>query len=261
MIKNFKAEIVSNKEVNPGIFNLVFKAPELAASAAPGQFLEILCGTDGLENGPFLRRPFGVFNTDVKKGTAEILFKVLGRGTKNLSARKTGEILDIIGPLGNGFKIIEKGHPVIAGGGLGVAPLLLLAKVLREKKQKPVIFLGAKNKDELAAVEKFEKYGKVVLTTDDGSAGEKCFLNIPLEKYLKENKPAVIYCCGPHAMLGCLADLGKKHNIPTQVSLEEKMACGLGVCRGCPVEVKNKDEKYKMVCKDGPVFPAEDIVW
>ncbi|ACC98283.1 Oxidoreductase [Elusimicrobium minutum Pei191] len=257
-MKQIKAEVINISEVKPGIFNILMKAPYIAKNAKAGQFVEVLCNNGAAKNctgGPLLRRPFGVHNA--KGENIEILFKVLGKGTEYLSQKKAGDILDVIGPLGNGFDIKEGRLAVIAGGGMGIAPLLFAAK----QTKNPLIFLGARNEAELPCKEKFENLGKLILTTDDGSLGEKCFLNIPLERVLKENKNAVIYACGPHPMLKCLADLGVKYGVEVQVSLEEKMACGIGVCQGCPVELKNKDTKYKLVCKDGPVFNAEDVVW
>lgn len=254
-MNNFKAEVLSNKKISTDIFNISFKAPALAASAKPGQFLEVLAVG---ENAPFLRRPFGIHSIDKKTGAVEILFKKVGRGTEILSNLSAGDTIDIIGPLGNGFDIKEGKKHFIAGGGMGIAPLLFLAQALGKGAK---IFLAARNAGDIARAEEFKKYGEVVISTEDGSLGEKCLIDTPLERALRGEKNAVIYACGPHGMLRCVAGLGAKYNVEAQVSLEEKMACGLGVCQGCPVEVKNKDTKYKMVCKDGPVFHAEDIVW
>ncbi|WP_424244483.1 dihydroorotate dehydrogenase electron transfer subunit [Elusimicrobium posterum] len=264
-MKEILAEILENREVKKDIFNMVLKSDWLAKNAKPGQFIEALAykdySTPNMLQSPMLRRPFGIHNADADKGTFEILYKVLGAGTKNLSTKKPGDVLNVIAPLGNGFTIEKDATHFIAGGGMGIAPLLFLAKELEKAGEKPFIFLGARTDEELPCKEKFGTACPVTLTTDDGSIGEKCFLNIPLERALKEAKNPVIYACGPHGMLKCLAELGARYNAKTQLSLEEKMACGIGVCQGCPVELKNKDTKYKSVCKDGPVFNGEDIVW
>lgn len=257
-MNNFKAEILENKEVCKDIFKIKVKAPALAKEARPGQFLEVLAKGEGA---PFLRRPFGIHRVDKQSGTVEFLFKKLGKGTQLISQYKEGGLIDINGPLGKGFNVVKNKTPLIAGGGMGIAPLLFLAEEIHSNGGTPKIFLAAKTAAEIPCYETFKQFGEVYLSTEDGSLGEKCLIDTPLTRVLKAEKSAVIYACGPHPMLKCIAGLGTAYKTETQVSLEEKMACGLGVCQGCPVEVKNKDTKYKMVCKDGPVFPAEDIVW
>lgn len=257
-MNKFKAEITANEPVATAIFNLRFHCPELAASAKPGQFLEALCPG---QEGPFLRRPFGIHRVNKKSGVCEILFRKAGRGTALLSALKVGDALDFVAPLGNGFSLQKGKTQIIAGGGMGIAPLLCLAEALFAAGEKNHLFLAAKTAADLPRLDIYGKLGTLHLSTEDGSAGEKGLINAPLERFLKDCSDPVLYACGPHPMLRCVAGLAEKHTIAAQVSLEEKMACGIGVCQGCPVEVKNKDTRYKMVCKDGPVFNAEDIVW
>ncbi len=254
-----KVEILKNTEVKKGIFNIVFKAASLAKEAKAGQF--VYAKVEG-QGAPLLRRAFGIYKADAAKGTLEILFKVLGPGTEILSRKKAGELVSIIGPCGNGFDIKKGKKHLVVSGGMGVAPLMFLTQKLIEAGEEVYSFLGAKTENELLCSEEFGKMcSTVFITTDDGTAGERCFVNVPLETMLKTAQNAVIYSCGPHPMLKCIAGLGEKYKCETQVSLEEKMGCAVGVCQGCPVEVKGKDTKYKMVCKDGPVFNAEDIVW
>jgi dihydroorotate dehydrogenase electron transfer subunit len=257
-MKNFKTVVLENKQLAKNIFRIKFKAERFALEVKPGQFIKVLCAGEGA---PFLRRPFGVHNVDKANGTAEILIKKLGRGTEILSLLKKGDTLDIIGPLGKFFKIVNVKTHFIAGGGMGIAPLLFLAQELSRQKKELKIFLAARTAAEIPCIADFQKYGEVILSTEDGTEGEKCLIDTPLERALKIASNSVIYACGPHGMLRCIAGLGAKYKAHTQVSLEETMACGFGVCQGCAVEVKNKDTKYKMVCKDGPVFNAEDIVW
>jgi len=257
-MNNYKTPVLENTKISDDIFRIKFSAPQLAAAAKPGQFIEVLCTGAGA---PFLRRPFGIHSADAKKGEISFLFRRAGRGTELLSFLKPGDIIDINGPLGTGFEIQAAEKHFIAGGGMGVAPLLFLAQELKKQGVKSKIFLAARSAGEIACADEFKNYGEVILSTEDGSAGEKCLIDTPLERELKKTQNAAIYACGPHGMLRCVAGLGAKYKALTFVSLEEKMACGLGVCQGCPVEVKNKDTKYKMVCKEGPVFNAEDIVW
>lgn len=257
-MKQFDAKILENIEIEKDIFNLRFESAYIADTARPGQFVEVLCQGPGA---PFLKRPFGIYKVNKETKICEILFKKLGKGTEILSLLKKGAGTNITGPLGNGFEIKKQKTHLVVGGGMGVAPLMFLAEVLKKTGDKVYIFLGAKTAEELPARELFESLGEVIIATDDGSLGEKCMIDTPLERMLKKENNCAVYSCGPHAMLRCVADLAQKYNAPAQVSLEEKMACGLGVCQGCPVEIKNKDTKYKLVCKDGPVFNAEDIVW
>lgn len=257
-MKNFKTEVLENNRLAKDIFKIKFKVAQFSKEVKPGQFIEVLCRGEGA---PFLRRPFGIHRVDKTNGAAEILFKKVGRGTELLSLLQEGDGLDIIGPLGDCFEISNAKTHFIAGGGMGIAPLLFLAQELSGRKKELKIFLAARTATEILCLADFQEYGEVILSTEDGTTGEKCLIDTPLERALKTADNAAIYACGPHGMLRCIAGLGVKYKAHTQVSLEEKMACGFGVCQGCAVEVKNKDTKYKMVCKDGPVFNAEDIVW
>lgn len=257
-MREIEAKILSNTEVKPGIFNIVFAVPEICDEARPGHFVFVKIEGQGA---PLLRRAFGIYRA-TKSGTVEILFKVVGEGTKILSQKPVGEKVRLSGPCGNGFDVKKGCTHLIAGGGMGVAPLMFLVDELKAAGEEMHIFTGARTERELLC---YKEMGllcpNITVTTDDGTLGEKTFVSVPLEEKLKVLKNAVIYACGPHPMLKTIAALGAKYNAQTQVSLEEKMGCALGVCQGCPVEVKNKDTKYKMVCKDGPVFMGEDIVW
>jgi dihydroorotate dehydrogenase electron transfer subunit len=254
-INNYKIPIVEIKESQKNIFNIKFKEPSLAATAKPGQFIEVL------SKATFLRRPFCLHRVKRKTGVCEILFKKLGAATSYFSGLKSGDIIDINAPLGNGFEFKKAKTHIIAGGGMGIAPLLFLAEELYNKGENVKIFLAAKTAEELPCSGNFRLFGNTVVSTEDGSLGEQCMIDTPLERELKLNSNAAIYACGPQPMFLCVSKLAQKYKVSAQVSLEERMACGIGVCRGCPVEVKNKDVKYKMVCKDGPVFDTKDIVW
>jgi len=255
---------------------LTLEAPSIAKEIAPGQFMHVKC-SDGPE--PLLRKPLSLHR--VRPGCVEIFYEVVGRGTELLAKKKAGEMLDVIGPLGKGFDIKTTDHgprttDFLMAGGMGVAPLVSLAEKLMEiknqkSKVKTMVLIGAKTKKDILCEKDFKKLGcEVKVATDDGSKGFKGFVTDLLRETLSRTPYAVrrtIYACGPNIMLKEVARIAHTHKIPCQVSLEEYMACGVGVCLGCPVKirtpyaVRRTQYEYKMVCKDGPVFNAEEIVW
>jgi len=263
-MKQVKAKIVSNRKASPRHYELTLNAPSIAKEIAPGQFMHVKCSDDGPE--PLLRRPFSLHR--VKGGCVDILYEVVGRGTELLAKKKAGEVLDVIGPLGNGFDIKTADYRLpttdfLVAGGMGVAPLVALAERLASGKSKSYVLIGARTKDHILCENNFKKLGyDVRIATDDGSKGKKGLVTDSLRSLLAtgNSQLSTIYSCGPNAMLKEVAKIAHEHKIPCQVSLEEHMACGVGVCLGCPVKVKPQN-KYKMVCKDGPVFNAEEIIW
>jgi dihydroorotate dehydrogenase electron transfer subunit len=277
-----KARILSKVNLGKEYFRLSLAAENIARCACPGQFLEVRV-QDSQE--PLLRRPLGIHC--VRGSQVEVLYEVLGKGTQILSQKKAGEYLNVLGPLGNGFSYRTQGHKVtrtqvLVAGGMGVAPLLFLAERLVTRTQghkdtsKPTILLGAKTKSQILCEKEFIALGcEVKIATDDGSKGFKGYVSDLLKNLLKayahERAPAypirpgaslklaaTIYACGPKPMLKEIALISAKYHIPAQVSLEEHMACGIGACLGCVVSTKNG---YKRVCKEGPVFNADEIIW
>jgi dihydroorotate dehydrogenase electron transfer subunit len=267
-----KAKILYNNKVTDSYFHCAVYAPKVAKNALPGQFVNIKI-SETVE--PLLRRPFGIHR--VCGSNIEILYEVLGQGTRVLSQRKAGGYLDIIGPLGNGFDyragVRSQESGVLVAGGMGVAPLIFLAEKLTEIKNqkipacrqagkiKNIVLIGAKTKGRILCEKEFKKLGCAVkVATDDGSKGFKGYVSELLkhELYAKRYTPNAIYACGPKPMLKEVAAFSKKHSIPAQLSLEEHMACGIGACLGCAVNTK---EGYKRVCKEGPVFNAEEMTW
>jgi len=254
-----KAELLDNKRVSGNYFKMVIEAGTITKRVGPGQFISIRVD-DGCET--LLRRPFSVHRVIGKNIT--ILYEVLGKGTEILSQKKSAEFLDVIGPLGNGFDYRrmkdERGVAILVAGGMGVAPLIFLAEKLA--KVKTLALIGAKTKKQILCEKEFEEFAcKVKISTDDGSAGLKGKVSDLLKDLLRATgyKPAVtIYACGPKPMLKEIALISKAYRIPAQISLEEHMACGIGACLGC---VTNTIEGHKKVCKDGPVFLAEKIIW
>lgn len=261
-MRQLNCKIIENKKTVERFYKMRIEAPYIARKARPGQFIEVRCscGTD-----PLLRRPLGVHR--VLKNGIELLYEVVGKSTELLSEKKMGGYLDIIGPLGNGFiygpKAPRPHAPILVAGGIGVAPLVALAESLAyRKKQKTYVLIGAKTKSHILCESEFKKIGcEVKVSTEDGSKGHKGYVTDILKYLLKtiNCQSSGIYACGPHPMLKAVAHMARYVNIPCQVSLEERMACGVGVCLGCPVKIRKQG--YKMVCKDGPVFNAEEILW
>lgn len=213
-----------------------------------GQFVSIYC--DGLT----LRRPFSVYSNN--DGNIGILFKERGKGTKYIKSLKVGDSIDIAGPFGNTFDIQNK-KSLIVGAGIGAAPMSYLKEKLDEQNIENYYIAGFLNKDEVPNGMKIDK-----ICTDDGSYGEKGSVVNFLGVLINEYKPDVIYACGPQIVLKLIAELGEKYGIEIQVAMEKVMACGIGVCRGCVIDIK-KDGKVinATVCKDGPVFKGSEIVW
>ncbi len=212
---------------------------------------------------PILARPFGI-SAVIRRQAIELYYRVVGKGTALLSTVERGAMLSLQGPLGNGFPEPDRDAlPILVAGGSGFPPLLFFAARLASK---PVVFLGARNKDCLVpatAIKCCRSHArKVYITTDDGSAGKAGFVTDALTAFLdgsRERDRAVIYSCGPRAMMAAVSKVAADRNVPSYVSMEERMACGLGVCMGCSVAVKAGG--YKRVCKEGPVFDARVIDW
>lgn len=261
-MKQLNCRIAENKKIAPSFYKMRIESSYLAKNTKPGQFFEVKCSGS---NGPLLRRPLGVHC--ISKNGVEILYEAVGKGTELLSGKKIGEKLDVIGPLGNGFKILseassDKRPAILVGGGIGIAPLLALAQRLTAKKTVCYVIIGAKTKSGILREKEFKKLGCfVMVSTEDGSKGRKGYATDILKHLMKiiDCQVSGIYACGPHPMLHAAGRMAHLINVPCQVSLEERMACGVGVCLGCPV--KTKEQEYKMVCKDGPVFDSREIAW
>jgi len=255
-----QAQVVSNRPAGRGFYRLVLKAPDAAAVAVPGQFV-MLRVTGNWD--PLLGRPFGISSV-LSKSRLEIVYRVVGRGTGFLAAVEDGFTLGMLGPLGNGFPMPGRGTvPVLLGGGSGFPPLHFLAQRTRSRSH---FFIGSKNRECLppAAIMKSfrEVTERVHVATEDGSAGAKGMSTHILETFLsrtEKKSPLVIYACGPHAMLASVSRIAAEHAIPCYVSMEERMACGLGACMGC--SIPQKSGGYKRACKEGPVFDAKEIDW
>lgn len=256
-----KAEVLNNTRMGLSYGRIALQCTNDYSMAMPGQFVMLR-----VENGadPLLRRPFSIHRLVMRKrhvAGIEILYKIIGRGTRRIAALSPGDRVDILGPLGNGFTVSEDLQRVfIAGGGIGVAPLLFFASVLHSMEKGPAectLFLGGKSRSDLLCVDEFADLGMTLhVSTDDGSAGEKGVLTRPLETAIQKKRPDMIYACGPMGMLACVAGIAERYETSCQVSVETAMACGMGACLGCAVKGRLPDAEYMHVCLDGPVFDA-----
>lgn len=256
------AIITRTERLSTDIINLTLLAPTIAATAKPGQFINIKAGI-GFD--PLLRRPFSIHqaNTD---GTVQVIFKILGKGTIALADLQIGQSVNIVGPLGNHFK--TGGATCLVGGGLGIAPLLFLAKSILDKgHDHPLkIILAARNKAELSCfTPAFASLGiPLHLATDDGSQGHHGLITEIIPNILNDSNEWQVCTCGPYPMMRAVAAICRDHQWPCQVSLETMMACGISACLGCAVEAGDTDSKgrkYLHVCQDGPIFEEGDIKW
>ncbi|MCL2099451.1 MAG: dihydroorotate dehydrogenase electron transfer subunit [Oscillospiraceae bacterium] len=247
---NYLCEVVSNKKLTESIFDMYIDAPKIAETALPGQFLHIKC------KDLTLRRPLSIAETD-SGGRVRICYEVRGEGTAWLSGLGSGGKIDIMGPLGKGFDIPEKNKKILlAGGGIGIYPLYPLAL---KYKTDACAALGFKTKTAVNFEAEFRAAGcKTVLTTDDGSYGSKGFVTDSVKDILNNNKIDLIAACGPKAMMRGVYNEAKKHGIRCLVSLEERMACGVGACLACVCRVNKTN---KRVCSDGPVFCGDEVDW
>lgn len=259
---NIKAKIVSIEQLKQDIYKFSVEAKEIVENAKPGHFIEIRV-SDSIE--PLLRRPISIYNLNREAGILEFIFQVKGKGTEILAKRKIGEELDILGPIGYGtFEIKDYKNVAIIGGGIGTFPLYELAKELKQDTTSNVnIYLGFRSKDYIVLEEEFKQVSdKLIITTDDGTYGIQGFAINELKKDIEQGNIDKIFACGPLPMLKAVQALSLEKNIPCEISLEEKMACGLGVCLGCAVKTaaSPKDApEYWHVCKAGPVFNAKDV--
>lgn len=240
-------------------FRLTLQTNDIARVAKPGQFVMIRAGE---AKDPLLRRPFSIHQTS-SNGEIQIYFRVVGRGTQILAHCRVGESLAVFGPLGRGYRLKEEQPACLIGGGLGIAPILFLAKqfcTIKKDVSSDIIVLGGRSKKELEPlVDDFSQFGmRLVLATDDGSLGEQGYIHEVLQR-TELPEQCTMYVCGPEPMMESVAGVCATRGYGCQVSVESSMACGMGACLGCSMPVKSGT--YAHVCLDGPVFDAEEMVW
>jgi len=250
--------VISNNKICENFFELIFTWNSLLPSPKPGQFLTIRVSSSYT---PLLRRPFAFSMFHSESNRAACIYQVRGNGTEILTGKQQGDSLDIIGPLGNTFTLgrANNSHICVAGG-IGLGPMIFLHETLTESKKKSTLLFGCRSSTLIPACDSFNKHSPIICT-DDGSAG----FHGNVVEYLTSEMPAtapasILYCCGPQPMLKACHQFSAQKHITCQVSVEQTMACGVGVCMGCAVKIKGK-EKYARACLEGPVFESEEIEW
>ena len=252
--KQVMAEIIRHTSLSDGIFDMTLKAEEIAKEAKAGQFISVYLNNKS----KILPRPISICGIDKEAGTLRIVYRTVGDGTKELSDYKEGEMVKILGPLGNGFTQKDK-KAILIGGGIGIPPMLELMKQLDCDK---TAVLGYRDSD-MFLKDEFEAVGDVVISTEDGSFGTKGNVIDAIKEQGVEG--SIIYACGPTPMLRGIKAYAEEMGIEAQISMEERMACGIGACLGCICKTKEKDHHTNVnntrICKDGPVFDAKEVVF
>ncbi|MFZ5625954.1 MAG: dihydroorotate dehydrogenase electron transfer subunit [Bacillota bacterium] len=250
----YNGKILEHRHLNDYYSLLTIEVPEIAMYAKPGQFVMVACREQGSLD-PLLRRPLSLHNILADDGQIQLLYQLRGKGTTWLWQRRPGETLSMLGPLGRGFRLPpEVNKAVLVGGGIGNAPLLPIAQVLAQFELESRLFTGARSEAHLVGVEPIAALGiPVHISTEDGSVGRQGLVTEELAVYLERERPDYLYACGPLPMLKAVVKLARQYGLAGQVSLEETMACGTGICLGC-------DCGGKKVCKEGPVFAIEEVV-
>ncbi len=247
-----QCKVVESVELAPDVYSMWLEAPEIAGQAVPGQFVSLYCNAGDR----LLPRPISLCGIDAEQGRLRLVYRVVGEGTKEFATFSAGDTVEVLGPLGNGFPLEGK-NPVLIGGGIGIPPMLELAKQLNGDA---TIVLGYRDAN-LFLKEEFDTYGTVIIATDDGSVGTKgTVIDAMREQGVTGD---VIYSCGPTPMLRGVKAFGLEKDIPTYISMEERMACGVGACLACVCQSSEVDHhsnvNNKRVCKDGPVFLSTEV--
>ena len=253
-----KCRVSSIEQLSSEVYRLTITAPGILDAAQPGQFVMVRVAE---QFDPLLRRPLSIHNFS-HDGRMQLLFKVVGKGTAILASVQVGDHLDVIGPLGRGFELKSKGPVCLIGGGMGIAPLAFLAGQLKKNGHetgRDHVLLGARNREEVSLLaEEFSELGYLVqVATDDGSMGHHGFVPELLGDIMQN--VGHVYTCGPYPMMRSIVQHCLQAGVACQVSLEAHMACGLGACLGCTLP--GVKQQYVHVCRQGPVFPAEEVAW
>lgn len=251
MKKIIDFSVKENRPLNADTFLLVLYSTELPEIKA-GQFVNVK--VEGSTT-TFLRRPISVHDVDIENRLLYLLVKIAGAGTEKLSHLKEGDTLNILLPLGNGFTIPESGRCLLIGGGVGIAPLLHLSKILKAKGLQADVLIGTRTSKDIILQDEYRKFATVYYTTEDGSYGEKGY---PTQHSVLKEKFDHIFCCGPEPMMKAVAQYAHAHQTDCEVSLENTMACGIGACLCC---VNDTKAGHQCVCTNGPVFNINDLKW
>ncbi len=253
------AKVISQEEISSGIFSLWLENETVAGSAAAGQFVNLYCNNAGR----LLPRPISLCEIDREKGRIRLVYRVQGKGTEEFSALKAGDTVKVLGPNGNGFPLDEAAGKLLylVSGGIGIPPMLQTAKDAASAGT--VSVMGYRNADIFLAND-FAAHAKCVISTDDGSFGIQGNAAYALAQTAETMMPEIIFACGPKVLLAAVKKYAQENGIPCYLSMEERMACGVGACLACVCESAEVDGhthvKNKRVCKEGPVFEAGEIV-
>lgn len=262
-----QGRLTENRDLGHGYYRVAVEAKGLRPAFQPGQFfmLRVLNGSD-----PLLPRAYSIFRLGRgrrgQSARADFLFKIVGRGTAQLAAQRPGTAVDLLGPLGKAFAVPQGTQEcVLVAGGIGVPPVIALAEALAGRKSaRPtmVALLGGRSKSDILCAADFRRAGaRLSVATEDGSAGRRGLVTDLLERHLAEGRRSgrVVYACGPPGMLRRVAEVAAARGVPCQLSMEAPMGCGIGICMGCAVPVRG--DRYRLCCKDGPVFEASEVLW
>jgi dihydroorotate dehydrogenase electron transfer subunit len=270
-----KVKVKDIRDLGERNYLLTVATPEQARLVRPGQFIMLKC-VEQVDENPLLRRPFTIFNIhrsaqNGKPAGLELLIKDVGYGTRKLVQVRPGQMLDCLGPQGRGFQISADMRnrtemACLVAGGVGIAPLYLLAQSLLAQNVKPILFYGGARAADLVLRDCFERLAiETIYTTEDGSLGERGIVSQPVARFLNTNarRDIRVYACGPWAMMKAIHTLSVQANVQCEVSLEARMGCALGACLGCVVRSRDHagEEQYLRVCQDGPVMNSRLIDW
>lgn len=262
MRKKEVAKVVSQECIGTGVYSMIIKT-KAAKEAVAGQFVSIYCK----DKTKLLPRPISICQINKEESTLRIVYRVVGGGTEEMSTYKAGDDIELMGPLGNGFMQRESKKAILIGGGIGIPPMVGLAESLKEAAvkdgldPKEYVQMVSGYRDELFLTEELENNGTLYIATEDGSTGTKGTVIDAIKEQAVEGD--VIYACGPTPMLKAVKEYALEKDIECQLSLEERMACGIGACLACVCKSKDKDHhtnvNNKRICKDGPVFLAQEV--
>jgi dihydroorotate dehydrogenase electron transfer subunit len=263
-MKILNGEIISNERYSENLYRMDVFSPYICRNAEVGQFVNIKCSRDGILQ-PLLRRPFSIFDVEEKFNVFSVLYLVRGPGTRFMAGLDRGDILDFAGPMGNGINLDEcRDRLLLIGGGIGIAPLNFVAKAAAAGKKSVFFVVGFKNNSyqrlEKDLIELGVEYN---IYTEDGSLGERGIVTDYIRKNIRTFSDRDVYCCGPRDMLKELQRLYGGESSRVKAFLEERMACGVGVCAGCSVKVRKgkKGFSYRKVCQDGPAFDLKEVIF
>lgn len=257
-----KGIVVENKKLNDAYYLMTINCPDFVDKARVGQFLMIKAQQKSYISDPLLRRPFGICDVDRKDNTFKILYTIIGKGTQLLATIDVNSEVHFSEPLGNVFKLVDGQNVALVAGGVGVAPLLWLSKMLAARNNTVTLYFGGRTEKDIVIVDEFkDSVSQINITTDDGSMGIKGLVTKPYQKEIKNFDK--VYACGPRRMLQSVSEMATISNVSIDVSLDERMACGIGACLGCIVNVIEDDgtEVQKRCCVEGPIFNGNSIVW